>query len=187
MNRITSLVVPFASLLLTSALFAQEHGDKGKAPATEKPAADKTAASKVDFEKQVWPILEKSCVKCHSSPTTDASGKAKKPKGGVILDSKDGITASKKGALVVAKKSADSKMVHSITLPADDEDRMPPAKEGDPLSKEQIDLIKSWIDQGAEFGTWTGKKAEKATEAKKDAKDGAKAKTDAKDKTEHKG
>lgn len=130
--------------LLPGVLFAQD-GDKGK--------------KKVDFATQIYPILEKRCVECHASPYVE-NGRTKKPKGGVILDSKDGITTGKRGKLVVAGKAADSLLVESICLPADDEDRMPPPKKGDPLSKEQIELIKSWIDGGAEFGKWSGKAKE---------------------------
>jgi hypothetical protein len=44
---------------------------------------------------------------------------------------------------------------------------MPPAKKGEPLPKEQQDLIKQWIDEGASFGAWTAKKeGDKPTEKK---------------------
>jgi len=128
-------------------------------------------ASSVDFGKQIWPILEKRCIDCHATAHAGPDGKLKKPKGGVVLDSKDGITTSKRGKLVVAKKSASSLIVESISLPADDEDRMPPAKKGDPLSKEQIALITKWIDDGADFGSWTGKVKEKEKDEKKDEGD----------------
>lgn len=116
------------------------------------------AQDKVDFARQILPILEKNCVECHASPHTGPDGKLKKPKGGVAFDSRDGF-AAKKG-LVVAKDPDGSKLYASITLPADDEDRMPPAKKGAPLAKAQTDLIKQWIDEGASFGSWTGRKAE---------------------------
>lgn len=111
---------------------------------------------KVDFASQVYPIFEKRCVECHASPTTE-NGRTKKPKGGVILDSKAGILAGKRGKLVVAGDADGSTLVETICLPADDEDRMPPPDKGAPLSKDQIDLIKAWIAGGADFGKWTGK------------------------------
>lgn len=129
--------------------------------------------SKVDFQKDIWPILEKRCIECHSAPHTTPDGKQKKPKGGIVLDSKDGITTSqnKTGKAVVAGKPDESLMYEAISLPADDEDRMPPAKKGDPLAQDQIDLIKQWIEGGAAFGTWTGKKkaADKDKPAGKEA------------------
>ena len=150
-------------LLLTTVVVAQgKPAPDGKgSPATAAPAkaAAKTA---IDFEKQILPILEKSCVDCHSAGKTGPDGRPRKPKGGVLLDGKDGMLASKKGKLIVAKKPDDSLLYKAITLAPDDEDRMPPAKKGDPLPKEQTDLIKQWIEEGASFGKWVGKKAEKA-------------------------
>lgn len=139
-------------------------------------AQGKDQKTTVDFEKQIWPILEQNCIKCHSAPHTDAEGRTKKPKGGVVLDSKDGITTSKKGKLIAAKKPDDSLLYASITLPADHEDRMPPAKEGAPLPKEKTDLIKKWLEEGASFGKWTGKKPDAGDKDKdkgkgKDGKD----------------
>ena len=60
----------------------------------------------------------------------------------------------------------------SISLAADHEDRMPPAKKGDPLPKEQQDLIKQWIDEGADFGKWTAKKDDKKGDKPAEKKDG---------------
>ena len=131
-------------------------GEKQDKKADAKKDGAKDASEKVDFAAQVWPILEKNCIECHKTASTGSDGKKKRPKGGVTLDSKDGIEKSKKGKLVVGKKPDDSLLVHSITLPADDEDRMPPAKKGDPLAQTDIDLIKKWIDEGADFGSWTG-------------------------------
>jgi uncharacterized membrane protein len=153
--------IPFlATFLFPLAVVAQDHG--------------KQAA--IDFEKQVWPILEKRCVECHQTAHLGPDGKQKKPKGGVVFDHKDGITGSKKGKLVVAKKPDDSLIYTAISLPADHEDRMPPAKKGGPLAKDEIALIKQWIDEGASFGKWTGQKTEgaekKGEKGGKDEKNG---------------
>ncbi|MEO6598128.1 MAG: c-type cytochrome domain-containing protein [Planctomycetota bacterium] len=128
--------------------------------------AQNVAKKSVDFEKQIWPILEKNCLECHSSAHTE-NGKLKKPKGDVVLDSKEGITTSKKGKAIVAGKPDESLLYASITLAADDEDRMPPPKKGAPLAKAQTELIQKWITEGAEFGKWTGK-AKDAEEKPKD-------------------
>jgi hypothetical protein len=121
-------------------------------------AAVLPAQGAVDFQRQVLPILESRCVECHATAHPGPDGRLKKPKGGVVLDSKAGITG--KADLVVARKPDESLLLQVVTLPADDEDRMPPAKKGAPLSKEQTALIASWIEQGASFGSWTGRKAE---------------------------
>lgn len=170
--------VRLLSLLLLATLGTPLAAQAGQQDPDTKPAgkpAGKVAAApagKVDFEKQIWPILEKRCIECHSTAKAGPDGRMKKPKGGVVLDTKDGITSSKKGKLVVAKHPDDSLMYKSTTLPADDEDRMPPAKKGEPLAKEQTDLIKQWITEGGEFGAWTGKAAETTEKQKGDAPQG---------------
>jgi uncharacterized membrane protein len=161
-------LLAFVTLLsFAAAAVAQDAG--GKEP---KDAKDPKKAEAVDFEKQVWPILEKNCLECHSKAAPGADGKVKKPKGGVVLDSKDAISGGKKGKLLVAKKSGESLLYTSISLAADHEDRMPPAKKGDPLPKEQQDLIKQWIDEGADFGKWTAKKDDKKDDKPAEKKDG---------------
>ena len=54
------------------------------------------AADKVDFEKQILPILKESCLKCHSKEHEE-DGKIKKPKGKLRLD----------GAAVIIKGGAE--------------------------------------------------------------------------------
>lgn len=144
----------FVPVLVLSSVLCAQGKEQPKEPAKGAPAA-----AKIDFEKQILPILEKSCVECHSTGKLP-DGKPKKAKGGVNLEGKEQMLASKKGKLVVAKKSDESVLYEAISKPADDKDRMPPAKKGDPLPKDQIELIKKWIDDGADFGKWTGKKAE---------------------------
>jgi hypothetical protein len=125
-------------------------------------------ASAVDFQQKVLPIFEQRCLQCHATAAPGPDGKLKKPKGGVVLDSKSGITSSLKGKLVVAKKPDDSRLLEVITLPADHDDRMPPASKGDPLTKEQTDIVRKWIEGGAAFGSWTGKTAEAKADGKSD-------------------
>lgn len=114
------------------------------------------AKGKVLFERHVFPILERNCLECHRATHTDENGRRKRPKGRVMLDTLANIKKSKRGKLFVAKKPADSLVLDAISLPPDDEDRMPPAKAGAPLSKRDIDLITNWILQGADYGDWTG-------------------------------
>lgn len=163
------LFVPL--LLIGSVVVAQGKPPEGKPAEGGKPAAGaKVAAHAVDFEKQILPILESRCVDCHSAGKAGPDGKPRRPKGGVALDGKDGMMASKKGKLIVAKKAEESLLYKAITQAADSEDRMPPAKAKNPemLSKEQTDLIKQWIDEGASFGKWVGKKAEAPAEKGKE-------------------
>ncbi len=134
------------------------------------PAQTPAGAQKIDFQKQVWPILEKSCVECHKAPHTNDSGRLVRPKGGLILESRTGIEAGRKGKpVVIAGKPEDSELYQLVTLPDDDEDRMPPPEKKPPLSKEQKETLRQWIAEGASFGDWQGNQpagAEPKTEPK---------------------
>lgn len=97
------------------------------------------AETKVDFAKDIQPILQQTCVKCHGS---------EKQKGKLRLDSREAaLKGGKAGPAFVASDAAKSEMVRRIMLPKGDDDVMP--NEGEPLPKAQIDLIKDWINQGA--------------------------------------
>ena len=116
-----------------------------------------SADDKVDFEKQILPIFKASCFKCHEAEHTDDTGKLKKPKGGLVLNTAEGI---KKGGkedadkCCVPGKGADSTIYKSTTLPDSDDKAMPPEGKGDRITKANQDLIKKWIDEGANFGAW---------------------------------
>jgi hypothetical protein len=115
--------------------------------------------TKVDFAKDIQPILQKSCVECHGP---------QKPKGKLRLDSKEAALKGGKGGVSIEPGKADqSDLYRRITLPADNDDVMP--NKGDRLTKAQTDLVRDWINQGA---TWpagvvivtTAKKGETAAD-----------------------
>jgi len=124
-----------------------------------------SASGAVNFEKQVWPILQKKCVECHRAPYEE-NGRKKEPKAGLRLDAAWAITkGSENGAVLKPKDSAGSSIYSLAALPADDEDIMPP--KGDPLTKDELALLKQWIDEGADFGGWEGEKAGQPAEVAK--------------------
>lgn len=108
----------------------------------------------VNFEKQILPVLEKKCLDCHSAAKM-VDGKMKKPKADLRLDA---AWAMKKGAesgpALVPGDLAKSYMYEVVTLPKDDDMFMPP--KGDPMTADEIALLKEWIQSGADFGTWKG-------------------------------
>lgn len=111
---------------------------------------------KVDFEKQIWPILERSCVECHQAPYEE-NGRTRKPKAGLRMDGAWAIKmGSENGKVLVPGNADDSELWWRTDLPEDDDDFMPPTGKADPLSAEEKALFKKWIDQGADFGEWTG-------------------------------
>jgi len=94
------------------------------------------------FESQILPLLEKKCFKCHGQD---------KQKSDLRLDSVAGINkgGSSGEPLFVRGNSSQSLIIHLIN--SDDlEERMPP--EGEPeLTIEERELIKEWIDAGAQM------------------------------------
>lgn len=97
-------------------------------------------AATVDFVKEVKPLLELHCVKCHGP---------ERPKGGLRLDTHAGaLKGGDDGAALVAGKPAESSLYTTTVLPADHDDVMPPPKEGR-LNKAETDTLKAWIEEGA--------------------------------------
>jgi mono/diheme cytochrome c family protein len=106
-------------------------------------AAGVTAADKVDFVKDIQPVLQQNCIRCHGP---------EKQKAKLRLDSRGAaLEGGKNGPSLVEGDGARSELVRRISLPKTDDDFMP--SEGEPLSKEQIAQIKKWIDEGA---VWPG-------------------------------
>ena len=106
------------------------------------------------FVKDVEPIVKESCVKCHIPRIY--KGRKKKPGGGLRLDTPAGFTAPNEDGekSVIAGNSAKSSFYVRTTLGEDHDDIMP--SKGDILTKEQQEILKKWIDEGAKFGDWKG-------------------------------
>ncbi len=110
----------------------------------------------VNFEKQIFPFMQKKCVDCHAAPH-EVNGKKKEPKAELRLDAAFAILkGSKNGKIITPKASDKSRLYEVITLPEDDDDAMPPKGKADALTAAEKTLIKQWIDEGANFGTWEG-------------------------------
>jgi hypothetical protein len=113
------------------------------------------ADGKVSFNRDIRPILSNNCFQCHGPD-------AKQRKGELRLDTRDGALAARKsGPAVVPGNSASSALVRKITA-ANPAERMPPTESGKKLAAEQIDLLRRWIDQGAEWQAhWSFMRAER--------------------------
>src|ERR1700722_6696447 len=125
-------------------------------------------ASKQDgltFEKDIHPIFDASCVRCHGE---------QKPKGGLKLTTLEGVMkGSKENKVVIPAHSDQSRLAFSVAeidgkiymppkprppkpaaAPADGSTNAPaaapapPAHPWKPLTSEQVGLIRAWIDQG---------------------------------------
>lgn len=94
----------------------------------------------IDFRREVQPILEASCVKCHGR------GKAK---GDWKLDTrKTFLESGESGSTVVLGASAKSRLIH-LVAGTDPDDVMP--QKGSKLTPNQVGVLRAWIDQGLKW------------------------------------
>lgn len=98
----------------------------------------------VDFASQVYPVFERSCIKCHSG---------EKPKAGLSLASLEGIMkgGKSKEPAVIPGRGTDSPIIAFASDEVEDLE-MPPLRsrsEFKSLSQPELALIKAWIDEGA--------------------------------------
>jgi hypothetical protein len=134
-------LVCVGTTLALSLVIAQGADKKAVALSKIPPASDKAG---VTYATDIKPILDKSCIRCHG---------AEKPKARLRLD---GLEAALKGGedgkVVLPGNSAGSMLVHCVAHAGKPDGFMPPPRNKaniPPLTKEQIGLIRAWIDQGA--------------------------------------
>ena len=98
------------------------------------------AARKIDFAKDVQPLFAQHCYDCHGP---------KKHESGFRLDDKEAaLRGGDNGPDILPGKSAESLLIHAVAGLREDF-KMP--KKGEPLTTEQISVLRAWIDQGAEW------------------------------------
>lgn len=96
---------------------------------------------KVDFVREVQPILRENCFECHSGDTNE---------GGLNLSLHSAaMQGGDGGPVLVAGDSEASVLLQLVS--GSDKDRMMPPEGNEPLSAKQIDILRAWIDQGAEW------------------------------------
>lgn len=103
----------------------------------------------VEFNRDIRPILSDKCFACHGPDKNKREAELR-------LDTKDGLQGNdgKAGALIPGKPD-DSELMHRVTS-TDEEQKMPPAKSGKSLTDGEIQLLKTWIEQGGQFeGHWS--------------------------------
>jgi hypothetical protein len=116
-----------------SLLAAEKKVDVSKLP----PPAEKKGLT---YAQDIKPMFEKFCFKCHGP---------EKAKGDLRLDSLEAtLKGSEHGKIIEVGKSEKSRIVHSVAR-LDPDEAMPPEGKGDPWTKEQVGVLRAWIDQGA--------------------------------------
>jgi hypothetical protein len=96
----------------------------------------------VSFPKDIQPILERSCVKCHNADLSMS---------GFRLDDREhALKGGDRGTDILPGKSGDSRLIHFAGRLVSNL-AMPPKGQGAPLTADEVALLRAWIDQGA---TW---------------------------------
>ena len=95
---------------------------------------------KPDYVKDIKPLFERSCVKCHGP---------EKRKSGLRLDQKRyAMKGGESGPVAIVPGDSQKSLVYTMSAkPGEDEDVMP--SKGKLLSLSEIETLKRWIDQGA--------------------------------------
>jgi WD40 repeat protein len=137
-NEMRSLLTLCLLPLLPMTAVAQ-----GKKPVEPIKVVELKRTEPVSYDKDIEPIFYKHCIACHSGS---------EKRGKLDLGSYDAlIKGGKRGPAVVPGKSASSLLVKLAGRTMDPP--MPPLKEEDSLSPEELALVKLWIDQGAKAPT----------------------------------
>ncbi|HSH14698.1 MAG TPA: DUF1549 domain-containing protein, partial [Verrucomicrobiae bacterium] len=103
------------------------------------------AAEAVDFNRDIRPILAGSCFKCHGpDEATRKAGLRLDERGAALQPAKSGERAIVPGELEA------SELLRRVTT-SDEDDLMPPPKDGERLSPEQVARLKQWISEGATY------------------------------------
>ncbi len=123
-----------AVLLMSSNVGAAAAVDPARLPAA--------ATAPVDFARDIRPLFESACVKCHGP---------EKAKNGFRLDTRaHALTGGDNGVDILPGASAKSPLVHYVARLVPDLE-MPPKGKGEALTARQVGMLRAWIDQGAKW------------------------------------
>lgn len=108
--------------------------------------ADATHAAerRVDFNRDIKPILADTCYTCHGPDANTRKAKLR-------LDARHDAFADRDGIRLVVPGSPEKSELYLRITTHELDDRMPPVKSTRTLNKKQIALVRKWIEQGAEW------------------------------------
>lgn len=143
---ISAAATAWSVLALTQALPAGTATDKPViAEQTPQPQPPQHV-QKVDFATQIKPLLERSCIACHSG---------ERPRGGFRLDVRDALLkGGESGIPAIVPRQSDKGLFLDYVSDRVPESEMPPKSKRNifpGFNKDQLTLIQAWIDQGAEW------------------------------------
>lgn len=103
------------------------------------------APSKIEFNRDVRPILSENCFACHGFDP-------KHREGDLRLDTFDGATQDRDGARGIVPGDLSKSDAWQRIISEDKDEVMPPPKSHKPpLTTRQREILKTWIEQGAKY------------------------------------
>jgi hypothetical protein len=143
---ISAAATSWAVLALTQALPVGPALDQPAATPPTPPVPTPRNVHKIDFAQRIKPLLEHSCVACHSG---------EKPRGLFRIDGREALLkgGASGAAAIVPGHSAKSPLIDYVSAKVP-ESEMPPraVRERFPaLTTDEVALLRAWIDQGAEW------------------------------------
>jgi len=103
------------------------------------------AAGKLDFNRDIRPILSDNCFSCHGID-------AKHRKADLRLDVAEGaLVKNKDGSQAIVPGKADASTIIQRILSTDEDEVMPPPESHKKLKPAQIETLKRWINEGATY------------------------------------
>src|SRR5262249_47297481 len=141
---ISAAATSWAVLAITRALSPGTTTEKPPVLAKEPNEAPPVATVKVEFARQIKPLLERSCVACHG---------AEKPRSTFRVDSRDALLkgGNSGSAAVVPEKVALSPLLEYVDGRVEGMEMPPLPKRGRfaAFTKDDVQLVRAWIEQGA--------------------------------------
>jgi mono/diheme cytochrome c family protein len=104
-------------------------------------AVEKASAGKIDFRRDVRPILSDNCFACHGPDAAHVEADLR-------LDLRE--SAVRSDGVIILGKPAKSELVRRINS-TDADERMPPEESHKMLSAAEKAILARWIAEGAEY------------------------------------
>src|SRR4051812_6912934 len=102
------------------------------------------APAGVDFQREVRPILSENCFQCHGPDKGTRMADLR-------LDTREGAFATRPAGNVITPGDPKSSLLYQRVFHEKDALRMPPAFAKKTLTNPQKDVLRRWIEQGAQW------------------------------------
>ena len=118
-------------------------------------------AQGIDFTRDILPILSDNCFECHGPDEQER-------KSNLRLDTQSGSRKDLGGYAAIEPGCSDCSVLISRVHSQDPEEQMPPPETNKTLSEVEMDLLRQWVDDGAEYErhwAWTSPEKRKISES----------------------